>query len=329
MHACGMSANSDPPPVPARLYLARDFAQAGRTSALLAHTRTGRLTRIRRGAYAAPSTLADLREDARYVTKVVSVLETRRDAVAAGPSAAALMGLPVFGPWPADVYLLAPGPYSRRRNGVIEFARRGDEVTVPSGEYLVTSPVHTVLDACRVLPPWSALAVVDAAIRTDPFERRSPTTTLGALRDLHDSRLPYRGHAHVQRVLDFARDGADSSLESVSRVVIEELGFPDPILQFPLRLPVPARSARLDFAWPAYRIDGEADGWGKYGLPVEGGAASPIERLKLEKRRDNAVRESGWTPVHWERADALDRTRLRRRLLGAGLPLVARPHRLF
>jgi hypothetical protein len=311
-----------------RLYLARDFTAIGRATALRSHVAAGRLERVRRGAYAEPAERHDPAGDVAYLTKVSAVLAMRRDAVAAGPSAAALMGLPVFGAWPPDVYLLAATPYSRHRNGVVEFGRRGDEEVVELGGLLLTSPELTVLESCRVLAPWSALSVVDAAIRTEPFGTHAPITSLERIRVLHDSRLPYRGHARVRRVLDFARDGADSSFESGSRVVIDELGFPQPVLQHAIFLPDVGYTARFDFAWPEHRVDGEADGFGKYVLP-KGDTVDPLERVKREKRRDNAVREIGWTPVHWERRDILDRARLRRHLLAAGLPIVTRPRRVL
>ncbi|MEK8228182.1 hypothetical protein NKG05_22080 [Oerskovia sp. M15] len=74
-----------------------------------------------------------------------------------------------------------------------------------------------------------------------------------------------------------------------------------------------ARDFRLDLAWPELRLGLEFDGSVKY----SGGMGDPTERLLAEKRREDALREAGWTilRVTWE--DLGDPERLVGRLRAA------------
>jgi hypothetical protein len=264
----------------------------------------------------------------RYRASVLSVLSTRSFPVATGLSAAALFRLPMTGDWPDVVYLLAATSSGRRRNGVVEIPRRGHEEVIEFDGFLTTSIIDTLLTVCRTAPFLTAVTMVDAAARVDRYGDRPPVVSLDELRAEHARRLPFRGSRRVQRVLDFATTDADTSFETLSRVVIEELGFPKPILQYPIDLPRSRKDAFFDFGWPEYLVDGEADGWGKYVNPEYGPEITPEERVKLEKRRENEVRGLRWTPARWEWSDAWHSERLRAILLEAGLPIVRRPRNL-
>ena len=107
-------------------------------------------------------------------------------------------------------------------------------------------------------------------------------------------------------------------METLSRLTIEECGFPEPVLQYPIQSPVSGRIYRLDMYWPEFDIGGEADGAIKY---REGGA----EAILAEKRREDSIRGSVRSFVRWGWTDAWAREPLRRSLLDAGLPIVRRP----
>ena len=80
------------------------------------------------------------------------------------------------------------------------------------------------------------------------------------------------------------------------------------------------RIGYCDFAWPEFRIIGEADGDAKYLDPALRGGRS-AERVVLdEKIREDRLRALGWTVVRWRWPDARDGRRLVAALSAAGLP---------
>jgi hypothetical protein len=307
-----------------RLVLSSDMAAAGLDALVRTEIRHGSLERVRRGAYVDAESARLWSPEERFRTQVQAVLSTRASGVAAGLAAAVLLGFPMTGSWPSEVQVLATGASGRRRNGVIEVPRRGAEVTIESGGFCSTSVVDTLLEVCRSAPFLTALTMVDAAIRIDRYGRRPSAPTRDELWSGYDLRMPFRGSRRVRRVLEFAATGADTPFETLSRMVVDELGFPEPTLQHPIWLPRSRRTVFCDLAWPDYRIDGEADGWGKYVNPEYGPDIALTDRVRLEKRRENEVRGVRWTPARWEWRDAWHREPLRAILLEAGLPIVRR-----
>lgn len=71
--------------------------------------------------------------------------------------------------------------------------------------------------------------------------------------------------------------------------------------------------ARVDFAWPRFRVVGEFDGAVKYtGSPEE------VARVVMaEKHRQQAIEDAGWRVVRWTWRDLDDPERLRARIAAA------------
>lgn len=320
------------PTNPRGFVLARDVRAAGRLAELRAAVRRGELERRRAGVYRVPlvpdpaasrSELAAL----RYQTTVLAAAETLGSPVFTGASAAVLAGLPIIGDWPSAVWVLSRDAHGHARAGVTSIARpRSVDVGVVHRDGLATTEIEfTLIQVCRALPLVSALAAVDAAL----FDRRprrasapAPLTTLDRLRDLHARLLPYPRSVRVGAVLARATASAETPLETLSRVSIEELGFPEPELQHELWLPELGRHAVLDFHWPAYGIGAEADGREKY---VGGSVQAGLEAVHREKQREDAVRHRLAGFARWEWDHAWHRTVLGRRLTRAGLPMTRRP----
>lgn len=307
------------------LVLTRDAIAGGRRNDLYRSHASGVLTRVRYGVYASATSLSAANREDRYRMRVRAAMAVRRNPVAASVSATALLGLPLFGPVPDAVYLLSPGRSGRRRNGVVEIARRGNEEVVSVDGHSTTGAASSIVQACRHVPFLAALAIVENAVHVDRFDDRPPMSTPDELWTTYRTELPFPRSARVRAVLDYATTLADTPLETISRVVIDELGFPQPVQQHELWLPRIGQRAFFDFAWPEYAIAGEADGWGKYVDPRYS-SLTPIERVKREKRRDDAIRGVRWTPAHWEWDDVLQRDRLCRILMEAGLPRTRGPH---
>jgi hypothetical protein len=306
----------------AGVVLTRHAVEQGLHAAMRIEYENETLIRLRRGAFIDRAAFAALGRDDRYRARVTAVLSARNGAVAAGPSAAVLLGLPTIGPWPSDVFVLSRGDNTRRRNGVVEIAQRPGVDVIDHDGLMVTSAAETVLDCSRLLGFLSAVTIADAAIHISRFGSAKPMTALDELWALHRSRLPYHRSLRVHKVLEFADPQADKPLETLSRVRIHELGFPTPVTQYHLHLPRSDRDVFTDFAWPGYGIVGEADGNGKYmgDGPLDG--ATPAQRVLEEKKRENEIRGLRLTTARWDWGEAWDGTVLREILVEAGLPQV-------
>ena len=102
-------------------------------------------------------------------------------------------------------------------------------------------------------------------------------------------------------------------LESISRVVIDLLGYPEPELQ--TRFRVLGRRARVDFFWRDANIVGEADGNGKY----FGHDTRTDTAIRDERRREVALRRVVSGAARWEWGDVVNPARLDAILSAEGL----------
>ncbi|QAY74479.1 hypothetical protein ET445_15245 [Agromyces protaetiae] len=292
-----------------------EFAHAhdlGNRAALDRRSADGSILRLRRGVYIEATRFAGVRPAEQHRLRALAAARQRQSAVFAGETAAIFHGLPFVGPVPDEIVLLSPNRSGRRRNGVIELARRGNErIEVRAGVRL-TSVADTLVEVARRVPLPTALAMFDAALWVPRFGEREPLTTFPELEARCAERLPFPGSRKVAAVMRRATTSAETPLETISRWRFEEYGFPAPVLQFPVALPRLGTTAHLDFAWPAFGIWGEADGTGKY-------ASTAV--LVEEKRREDEVRTvTGWRCGRWGWDDAWRGPGLRDILLAAGLP---------
>lgn len=266
--------------------------------------------RIRRGAYAHRSDAERPDRDAGYVRRVVAVVGTRRSAVTLSHHSAALLhALPVADDWPRSVHI-TEGRESRRRskNGVVVHRSALHDSVVEIDGMLVTSLTRTVIDLAAEGTFADAVCAADAALRAG-VSREDLWAEL--------ERRPGPGRARAARVVAFADGEAETSLESWSRSSIHELGFPRPVLQFPVSTPSGAR--RLDFAWPEVGAGAEADGLWKYGAIAEAQGRTGLEAFRIEKEREAEVRLQLRAFTRWGIAELRDREKLRLRLLSLGL----------
>ncbi|MBY0689809.1 hypothetical protein [Microbacterium marinilacus] len=278
----------------------------------LAHRR-GEVRRVAHGVYA-PSAMWDaLAPWDRYLARVHAHALKHPDAVFCLESAAALLGIPVIGS-PSEVHVVS-AQTAGRRIGDVRFHVTSDrrEVVSASG-LLLLSPEDTAVDLARARHPAVGLAAVDGTLRMlgldDP----------GVLVELNESRASGRGRAAARWSLGRATALAETALESLSRAVIEWLGYPDPELQvtFPSRH---GREHRADLYWRARRIIGETDGRIKY----DGTFGHDTRRLWREKRREDELRRASDGFARWGWPEASDPPVLDDLLLQAGLRHVRPP----
>jgi hypothetical protein len=271
------------------------------------------LHRVRRAVYTPKQDWEALPEWDRYLLRVHAFALARPDAVFSHESAAALLGLPIFG-HPRRIHI-----FDARRERSLVY---GDVVAHTSVDFRATlelDGIHVctvddvVLDLARVLPPAFGLAVGDAAVRARRLE--SPRLVERAALQRNPN-----GRKRLDWVIERIDARAESVVESVSRAVAEWCGFPQPALQREHR--VAGRLYRSDFCWPEHKVIGEADGWSKYD-PADARLAA--EAVRDEKRREDALRRAGWRVARWDYSGALRVDGLREGLSRAGLPTVTRP----
>ena len=296
---------------------------AGVAAPLLTARDAGELVAVRRGVYLPSASFEEMSAVQRHRALAFAVAHQRPQVVFAGFTAAVLLGMPVVGGVPDHVVVLAAGASGRRRNGVVEIVRRSSAHALTSDGVTTTSPLETLLEVARTRPLLTALTMVDAALYCPRFGGGAALCTIEELRKAFAAMTPFPGSLRVAAVLDRATHLAETPLETLSRVRIEELGFPTPELQRSVMRPRSGSLAFLDFAWPEHGVWGEADGDGKYlGSSTRDGDRRPAaEIVRDEKARENEVRAATkWACARWDWLEAWKSGPLRDILLEAGLP---------
>lgn len=302
-----------------------DARAQGRQSELYAAVARGELEAMRRGVYrdAASASVggAVAKSDAErkrlaYLADVRAVASAFGSPIFTSYSAAVLLGLPIIGEWPAEVFILSRGEHGRRRSGVVEVARTRPVDLIEVDGCVVTSVEFTLLQLARHAPLVAALTATDAALHVRRFEDAAPMTTLERLSAEQRRLKPYPRSRRADAVLARATTAAESPLESGSRLLIEELGFSEPELQHELWLPELGKRAFLDFYWPEVGVGAEADGRGKY----SGAPEAVIE----EKDRENAIRRQLEGFDRWDWTDMRAKHPVEARLVRLGVPRTRR-----
>lgn len=282
-------------------------------------TDSGELIRVAPGSYvprAAWDALTPLEQHAQRVWE--ASVRLAPGAVISFAAAAALWQMDVLGPWPAKVEVSVPESSGGRTTGLIQrrTQRRPTRDVRRWGHHLLTSPARTAVDMAASRPFVEGVAVTDQALWS-----RRPNGALADRADLDRALAEFtgRGAVRARRVVEFSSTGAANPRESQSRVLIEALGFPTPIVQHRFVL----RSGRVvypDFWWPLHRIAGELDGLVKYREPWILAGRTPAQALADEKDRGDELRREVAAVARW-RVPMLDQPRLLWDILtAAGLP---------
>lgn len=206
-----------------------------------------------------------------------------------GPSAAALLGLPLPS-WleRADVHVAAPheGTHLRRARTVPRRLDVADnEIMVVDG-VPTTSPVRTFLDLAWDLPEPDLVAVGDAVMR------RWGASADEFLSHL-DRRLRYRGKVRARDVIPYLTPLAESPQESRLRAIIIGAGLPIPTPQVTVRTPVGRFLGRVDLGYEEFRL----------ALEYDGEHHADPEQYRVDARRRTAMRSNGWTVLEVVRED--------------------------
>lgn len=252
--------------------------------------------RLHHGVYADRDVVegAETPLQAHLLTATASVAAIDGTAHLFGPAAAALHGIPfdrtILGP----VHVVRPvGRDSRVLRRRITAADRLDPAIVHQHDLTpdhVTS-VRGVPVVSRELAAVSTSALSDpewALVPLDAVAWQSPGT-IEALGVLAEDWNRLRGIGIVRRALSDVRTGAQTPLETLSRVRLIRLGLPEPTLQAPL-YDQDGLIGYADMLWEGLGVVGEADGALKY---------TSGRVLLEEKLREDRIRARGLTVVRW------------------------------
>ena len=205
-----------------------------------------RYTSIHRNVYVAAGTELTAKERA-----VAAWLWSRREAVVAGLSAAALHG----SKW-IDSHLPAElnRPGRDRAGGIVlhsDLLERNEVCRIDRMK--VTTPVRTAFDLGRALGLESAVIRLDALMQATGVG----VDAIGAIAGRHRGA---RGTKQLRRVLELVDGGAESPQETRTRLLLVSAGLPPPQTQIEVRDDAGRFVARLDMGWPLAKVAVEFDG---------------------------------------------------------------------
>ncbi|MCP2370363.1 hypothetical protein BJ978_001039 [Agromyces terreus] len=329
-----------PHPFPPLIVVREPDRISASTRELARRAATGTVTRVRAGVYVDTAAWRALRVYEQQLLRIAAVVRTRREPpVLCGPSAAAILGLPLFGVPSSDVHLLAFGGVAPPSGRGIRWHRGvvAEASVIEVAGFRVTDVARTTLDLACSLPLLKSLPAVDRALRAEVLAaplayvdgrlERAPGTPLrgvGRERLLESlaAAKGARGVAVARRTVEFGDPGAASPGESVSRGQIRLLGFPRPNTQTAFaRADQPGRDI-VDFDWPDFGTSGEFDGKVKYTRDEYLAGRDAGEVMWLEKQRERRLKRGhGRDVARWVWSDITGYADgLRRELLAAGLP---------
>lgn len=273
--------------------------------------------RLRQGVYA-DAAIVDTHQTPgqRHQLDLAGALHPLREpALAFGVSAAVLHDLPV-----PNALLRSAGIHLLRRVGT-DHRVLGDRYVRSTGAPPVRITGHALdglemvtianipsvgqnvgaLSASAAMPLDWAVAVLEASC----FQDEGARTRLAELVEEWPLLL---GIGMTRKAVPLVRTGAQSPLESISRVRLVKCGLPEPELQVPM-CDDRGLIGYLDMWWPTLGVIGEADGAMKY---------EDRDVLLAEKHREDRLRALGFAVVRWTWAEILaDPLRLARRIWAA------------
>lgn len=285
--------------------------------------RHGVEVRVGPGAYVEREAWEALQRTDQQRVRLNAYMRTRAKApIFSHWSAAVLHGLPFADEHCDDIHIaVGKTAGGRSARGVrAHSVRVPDEDIVEIDGMLCTALSRTVIDIAATSPMREAVAVTDHVLRGanarsagEHFEEVRRMLLAAWLRA-----QPLRGHRRALDVISFADGRSESVLESVSRLAMYEAGLPKPDLQTSVA-DARGRIGYVDFAWPDFRIIGEADGDAKYlDAALRGGRSA--ERVVLEEKiREDRLRALGWMVVRWRWPTVQHPRELAAALTAAGL----------
>jgi hypothetical protein len=148
---------------------------------------------------------------------------------------------------------------------------------------VATSLVRTLTDLARTAPFRDAVAAIDHALHTGMVDKDELRAAV------MEQEMAF-GQRRALRAIEFASPLAKLPGESFSRVLMHELGFPEPELQHEFPRAIGGQHF-ADFWWKGIRLLGEFDGKDKYENPKYTHGRTAAEVHWAEKQRENELSE--------------------------------------
>lgn len=285
----------------------------------------GSLIRLRRGWFLDGDLWRELWDESRHLALVIAV---SGDAVGRAPvfshaSAAALWGLPWWGPLELRAHVLAGGAARCSSHDVFRHEDAVPDADVTERHGLrCTTLARTLADVARTTRAEAAIAVADAAFQRVAGPPRQYEHDLAErFRESMYRRLAVPGGRGIRiacRVIAIADGRADRPGESVSRLQLRRLGFSH--IRPQVRVPGPTGDYWVDFAIDDCDAFGEFDGQAKYLDEAMRSGLSLDEVVMREKRREDWIRGATQRRfARWEAAHISSSARLGARLAAFGI----------
>lgn len=257
--------------------------------------RDGVILRMRRGCYARASWWQKLSANGRLRQRIrihqyCTLATSPQGFVYSHISAAAIHGLHVWNV-PERIHVTqASRPSGLGQAADVQSHSRplGSQDVVEVDDFMTTTLERTVIDCALSLPYRQALVIADQALRAG--------ASRALLQNMASMLTATSGVRNLRRVLQHANALSESVGETLCRDLMRELRLPAPVCQLWIRTRL--GSFRADFAWEEEKVVLEFDGKGKYFdyRPTD-------EAVYLERKRESALIEAGWTVIRVQWAD--------------------------
>jgi hypothetical protein len=264
--------------------------------------RNGTWVRLHRGVFADRQTVAAANDPAsrHALLAAATIAALPGDVALFGPSACAVRGVPFDRRLIGPVHLVRPiGADSRALRRRITSRDR-----LPQAVIHVLDVPEELIDRSTGLPvvvpdlaacstamlseyDW-AVATLDAVAWQDP-------EAIDRLAEIADRWPRLAGAGALRAALPLVRTGAQTPLESLSRLRLVRCGLPEPRLQVPLH-DGDGLIGYVDMLFDELGVVGEADGALKYDGRLT---------LVAEKRREDRIRADGFGVVRWGWPEAM------------------------
>lgn len=244
----------------------------------------GEIERVRHGVYAGVVELSAVAAHRRLVEATMPLVHP--GSVVSHVSAAVLWRLPARQEELGRVRITRLiAAHGRAGRSLVAHATplAPDEWTELDGLRLTTL-ARTTVDLSRALPYEWAVITCDAALAAG--------LDAALLAEAIGRRPRLRGIGTAGQAAAFADARSESPCESLSRVQLARTGLPAPELQYVIRDAAGSFVAQCDFAWPQFRLVGEADGRSKYGELLKPGQTA-ADAVMAEKEREERIRQEG------------------------------------
>lgn len=233
-------------PIPAAIARAPFTTAQARAAGLDDDALRGRrFRRLFRGVYV-------LAGDVEYVTWLqAALLVLPGDAVISHTTALRLYGMRIGDAWP--LHLSTRASTHTRLKGIVMHRRRGHMTTHTVHGLPVTSPERTLIDIATKVSFVERVQAIEWMInsRLTDFD-----TVLARAEAWH-----LDGVQRTRRTLTWVRDGVESPMESLVRLMIVFARLPEPLCNQNIRDSSGRFLARGDLVYGQYKIVAEYDGW--------------------------------------------------------------------